>query len=78
MARVLVVDDVLTTGGSVRETVEAVRERGAEVVGVGVLVVRGSAPDVGAPLHACLSVDVAAWAPDSCELCGQGVPLVVT
>ena len=59
----LVVDDVLTTGGSVRDTVEAVRARGAEVVGVGVMVNRGASPDFGAPLFACLNVEVASWDP---------------
>ncbi len=76
--RVLVVDDVLTTGGSVRDTVEAVRERGAEVVGVGVMVNRGASPDFGAPLHACLEVQVASWEPGDCNLCRESVPLVVT
>ena len=76
--RVLVVDDVLTTGGSVRDTMKAVRGRGAEVAGVGVLVNRGSAPDFGAPLHACLTVKVASWPAGSCALCREGVPLVVT
>ena len=76
--RALVVDDVLTTGGSVRDTVEAVRARGAEVVGVGVLVSRGASPDFGAPLHACLQVDVASWEPDACALCREGAPLVIT
>ncbi len=76
--RALVVDDVLTTGGSVRDTVEAVRARGAEVAGVGVLVNRGAAPDFGAPLHACLTVEVASWLAETCVLCRKGVPLVVT
>lgn len=76
--RVLVVDDVLTTGGSVRDTVDAVRERGAEVVGVGVMVNRGASPDFGAPLFACLNVEVASWDPDTCDLCREGVPLVIT
>ena len=76
--RALVVDDVLTTGGSVRDTVAAVRARGAEVVGVGVLVSRGAAPDFGAPLHACLEVDVASWEAEACALCREGVELVIT
>ena len=76
--RVLVVDDVLTTGGSVRDTVEAVRARGAEVVGVGVMVNRGASPDFGAPLHACLEVEVASWDPDACDLCREGIELVIT
>ena len=75
---VIVVDDVLTTGGSVRDTVEAVRARGAEVVGVGVMVNRGASPDFGAPLHACLNVEVASWKPEACDLCREGVPLVIT
>lgn len=77
--RVLVVDDVLTTGGSIREVIDAVRKRGAEVVGVGVLVDRTNGKvDFGVPFFACLSVQVASWAPNECELCRQGVPLVIT
>ncbi len=76
--RVLVVDDILTTGGSIRDTVEAVRERGATVVGVGVLVNRGASPDFGAPLFACLNVEVASWEPSACRLCDENVPLIIT
>jgi orotate phosphoribosyltransferase len=77
--RVLVVDDVLTTGGSIREVLDAVRARGAEVTGVGVLVDRTSGQvDFGVPFFACLSVTVASWAPAECTLCEEGVPLVIT
>jgi orotate phosphoribosyltransferase len=77
--RVLVVDDVLTTGGSIREVIAAVRARGADVTGVGVLVDRAAGEvDFGVPLFACLTVDIASWAPAECPLCKQGVPLVVT
>jgi orotate phosphoribosyltransferase len=77
--RVLVVDDILTTGGSVRDVLAAVRGRGAEVAGVGMLVDRsGGRVDFGVPFFACLTVDIAAWQPEECELCRKGVPLVVT
>lgn len=77
--KVLVVDDVLTTGGSIREVLTAVRERGAEVIGVGVLVDRtGGKVDFGVPFFACLSVSIASFDPSECQLCRDGVPLVVT
>ncbi len=75
----LVVDDVLTTGGSIREVMDAVRERGAKVAGVGVLVDRtGGTVDFGVPFFACLTVEVASWPPEACPLCREGVALVVT
>ncbi|MFN0148257.1 MAG: orotate phosphoribosyltransferase [Dehalococcoidia bacterium] len=77
--QVLVVDDVLTTGGSIREVVDAVRQRGATPCGVGVLVDRtGGKADFGVPFFACLSIDVASWTPEECQLCRDGVPLTVT
>lgn len=77
--RALVVDDVLTTGGSVRDVIDAVRARGAEVVGVGMLVDRtAGAVDFGVPFFACLTLQVASWAPADCALCRDGVPLKVT
>ena len=75
----LVVDDVLTTGCSIREVLAAVRSRGAEVVGVGVLVDRTSGKvDFGVPFYACITLEVASWAPGDCPLCKRGVPLVIT
>ncbi len=77
--RVLVVDDVLTTGGSIREVLRAVEARGAAVAGVGVLVDRtGGTVGFGAPFFACLDVPAASWDPSACRLCREGVPLVVT
>jgi orotate phosphoribosyltransferase len=77
--RVLVVDDVLTTGGSIREVVAALQARGAGLAGVGVLVDRAAGSvGFGAPLHACLTVDVESWAPSECRLCRDGVALIVT
>lgn len=77
--RVLVVDDILTTGGSIRDVINAVRDSGAEVAGVGVMVDRsGGAIDFGVPLFACLTLDIVTWSPDDCPLCRDGVPLRIT
>jgi orotate phosphoribosyltransferase len=77
--RVLVVDDVLTTGGSIRDVIDAVKATGAQVCGVGVLVDRtGGKADFGVPFFACLSIDVSSWAPEECGLCREGVPLKIT
>jgi orotate phosphoribosyltransferase len=79
--RVLVVEDILNTGGSVRDTVAAVRAAGGEVVAVAALVNRGgvTAADVGAPvLVALLDVALDAWEADACPLCRDGVPVDTT
>lgn len=73
--RVLVVEDVLTTGGSAREVIALLRGLGAEVVGVGAIVNRtGGNPyeDLGLPLFALAAVDAGAWEPDECALCAAG------
>ena len=76
--RVLVVDDVLTTGGSLRETAIAVREAGAEVLGVSVLVHRraGQRIDFGAPYRPLAEVEALSYPPAECPLCQGRVPLV--
>jgi orotate phosphoribosyltransferase len=76
-ARVLVVDDILTTGGSLRETLEALEAHPVEVVGVSVLVDRsGGSADVRVPWTALATLDVASWEPEQCPLCAAGEPLV--
>lgn len=76
-SRVLVVDDILTTGGSVRDTLAALEEHPVEVVAIGVLVDRsGGATTFGqVPLTAIASQKFDAWDADSCPLCEQGIPL---
>jgi len=75
-SRVLVVDDILTTGLSVRECLDVVKEHGAEVVGVGVLADRsGGKADPGVRLEALWHADIPAYRPEECPLCRQGVPL---
>ncbi|MBX3111487.1 MAG: orotate phosphoribosyltransferase [Fimbriimonadaceae bacterium] len=64
-AKTLVVDDVLTTGLSVRETIEVVRSAGGVCVGVGVLIDRSTAdPGFGAPTYAAYRVEAESYAPD--------------
>ncbi|MGH2561086.1 MAG: orotate phosphoribosyltransferase [Thermomicrobiales bacterium] len=76
--RVLVVDDILTTGGSVRDTLTALRNLPVEIVAVAVLVDRsGGKVNFGdVPLSALSTADVASWDPDNCPQCRDGVPLV--
>ncbi len=75
--RVLVVDDILTTGGSVMQVVEAVRKLDAKLIGVGVLVDRSESKiDFGAPLFSCLRSETVAYTADKCPLCARNVPLV--
>lgn len=77
--RTLVVDDVLTTGGSVRDVLDAVRAAGGEAIGVAVLIDRtGGNIDFGAPFFACLTLDVPAYEAGDCPLCALNVPLKVT
>ena len=75
--RVLVVEDVVTTGGSTRETMEVAREAGATVVGAASIVDRsGGNTDLGVPYHALLPMAVPTYDPAACPLCADGVPVV--
>jgi orotate phosphoribosyltransferase len=76
--KTLVVEDVITTGGSAREVVQLVKQSGATVVGVGVLLDRSDTSadvDLGAPLKALTRLSAASWGPDECPLCADGMPL---
>ena len=73
--RVLVVEDVVTTGGSVVEVIDVIRQLGGEIVGVGVLVDRSAGKvDFGVPFQSVLSMDIESWEAVNCPLCkaGQG------
>ena len=75
--RVLVVEDIVTTGGSARELLEVVRQAGATVQNVVCLVDRSEEGiEFGAPGRALLRLPIATWEPEDCSLCKQGVPLV--
>lgn len=77
--RVLVVEDVLTTGGSVRKVIQTARAIGATVVGVGALCNRGglTANDLEKvpSFFPLLKVDLAAWEAKDCPLCAKGIPI---
>ncbi len=76
--RALVVEDVVTTGGSTQEIVALAREAGANVVAASAVINRGgSSVDVGVPLAVLANVTWAAYKPESCPLCTCGVPLTV-
>lgn len=75
--RVLIVDDILTTGSSIQEVIAAVNKLDGNIVGIGVLVDRsGQAPDFGYPLFSCHRAATVTYRPEECPLCAAGVPLV--
>jgi orotate phosphoribosyltransferase len=75
--RVLVVEDVVTTGGSTRETLDVARAAGAAPVGAGAIVDRsGIETNLGVPFHALLQITLPTYQPDECPLCAQGLPVV--
>ena len=74
--KVLVVDDILTTGKSVRQVLELIKEHGGIAAGIGVLVDRSEQEhDFGVPLFSCLRAVTPAHKADECPLCARGVPL---
>jgi orotate phosphoribosyltransferase len=72
--RAFVVEDVVTTGGSVREVFEVVRATGARVAGVGAIV-RRAPVDFGVPTVALLDMPIESYEPETCPQCAAGEPL---
>jgi orotate phosphoribosyltransferase len=72
--RVLVVEDVITTGGSVREVIDVARTSAAKVVGVGAIV-RREPVDFGVPTVALVDVPIPSFSADECPLCKAGQPI---
>lgn len=71
--RVLVVEDVITTGGSVKEVIDVVEQAKGTIVGVGVLVDRSNgAADFGYPFRSLLSITIKSYAANECPLCENG------
>jgi orotate phosphoribosyltransferase len=76
---VLVVDDVLTTGGSVKQVLSLVNEAKAKVAGIGMLIDRtDGGVDFGVPFYACHAMNIESFPADDCPLCRQGLPLTET
>jgi len=75
--QVLVVEDVVTTGGSTRETIDVARAAGAIVVGAASIIDRsGGQQGLDVPYHALVPISLPTYQPESCPLCAQGLPVV--
>ncbi len=76
--RVLCVEDVVTTGGSLREVQQLARTDGADVLALAALVDRtaGADPGFGMPLTALVQIEAPTYVPEDCPQCRQGLPLV--
>ncbi len=73
----VVVEDVITTGGSTQEVVAALRAAGANVAAAGSIIDRsGGSAQVGVPRVALVTLDVDSHPPEACPLCAQGIPAV--
>lgn len=74
--RVLIVDDILTTGGSVRDVIDEVLRKQGSIVGLAVLVDRSEGKvDLGFSLFPLLQVSVPAYKPEECPQCREGIPV---
>ena len=75
--RVLVVEDVVTTGGSTRETMQVAVAAGGTVVGAAAIIDRsGGHAELGVPFYPLVRIEVAVYQPESCPLCARGLPVV--
>jgi len=75
--KILVVEDVITTGGSTRECIEALEKLGAKVIAAASIMDRSNgAADVGVPRISLAAVDVPAYAPATCPMCAEGIAAV--
>ncbi len=75
--RVLVVEDIITTGGSVQKTIDHLRARGAELVGVSVLINRSAGEaKFDVPFTPLATIQMQSWSPNACDLCNSGEPLI--
>jgi orotate phosphoribosyltransferase len=73
--RVVVIEDVITTGGSAAEAAQLAQAVGAEVAAVGAIILRGAAPALSSPAVGLLRLELASWGADECPLCADGASL---
>ena len=73
--RVLITEDVVTTGKSSLETIEALKQYGAEVVGIACIANR-STGNIGYSIFDAIKLDIESWEPENCPLCKEGIPYV--
>ncbi|MFH1778913.1 MAG: orotate phosphoribosyltransferase [Candidatus Omnitrophota bacterium] len=75
--RVLVVEDVTTTGGSVKEVIDLMRSYGAKIVGVGAIIDRSSGKvEFGIPFKTLVKLNIKTYQPENCPLCKKGIPAI--
>jgi orotate phosphoribosyltransferase len=75
--RLVVIEDVVTTGGSTRETIDVAKAHGAAIVAAGSIIDRsGGQSALGVPYHALVTLSLPVWQDAECPLCRQGVPAV--
>jgi len=75
--RVLIVDDILTTGSSIRQVMAAATRQGGIIIGIGVLVDRSEQKiEFGVPFFSCHRAETITYQPQDCPLCAAGIPLV--
>jgi orotate phosphoribosyltransferase len=73
--KVLITEDVVTTGKSSLETMETLKKQGAEIVGIACIVDRSTQP-LSYPLFSAIKLDIESWDADSCPLCKEGKPYI--
>ena len=75
--RVIVIEDVVTTGGSTRETIAVAERAGAQVIGAGSIIDRsGGSTTLGVPFHTLVTLRLRTYKPEECPLCAEGTPAI--
>ena len=75
--RVLIVEDIATTGGSVKKSIAHLRDRGADIAGVSVLIDRSAGEATfDCPYEPLARIDMQSWDPSACDLCNAGKPVI--